>query len=306
MVPAPRRALPDALVGRPFTVAEGLRAGMTRSELRHPSLRVPFRGVRVPATVPDDLRTRCRAARLLLPGGAVFTGATAASLLGLPVPTALDPGVRRSLPLDALVPAGGPRTRVDGLRVRSGVTGTPPGDRRLLVVRPARAWSSLGACLALDDLVVLGDAVARGDGGLDALRRAVAGGRRLGGRGRLVEALALVRERVDSPQETRTRLLLVRAGVPEPAVNVDATADDGATWLATPDLAWHAVRVAVEYLGDVHRVQKDRWRKDVARREKLEDHGWKVLFATADDLTFRRRIFVDRVSDALRERGLRW
>lgn len=118
--------------------------------------------------------------------------------------------------------------------------------------------------------------------------------------------MALVRERVDSPQETRLRLLVVRAAIPEPAVNVAARADDGATWLAVPDLAWHELRIALEYLGDVHRTARGRWRKDVARREVLEDHGWKVLFATADDLTYRRAVLLRRVSDALRQRGLRW
>lgn len=279
---------------------------MSRSELRHPSLRVPFRGVRVPAGLPDDLRTRCLAARLLLPGGAVFEGATAAALLGLPIPREVDPGLHRSLPLDVVVPRGGTRPRVVGLRVRSGDTGVPAEDRRLVVVRPARAWTSLGAALGLDDLVVLGDAVARRDGGLAAVGKELARPGRVADRATLGAALTLVRERVDSPQETRTRLLLVRAGLPEPEVNVDATADDGATWLATPDLGWHRVRVAVEYLGDVHRTAKGRWRKDVARREVLEDHGWKVLFATAEDLTYRRRIFVERVTNALRERGLSW
>ncbi len=287
-------------------MAEGQRVGMSRSELRHPSLRVPFHGVRVPPELPDDLRTRCLAARLLMPDGAALSGATAASLLGLPVPTVVDPSLDPRLPLDVVVPPGAPRPRVVGVRVRSGRTGAPAGDRRLLVVRPARAWSSLGRVLALDDLVVLGDAVARHGGGLAAMRAELASHERLAGRDTLAAALSLVRERVDSPQETRTRLLLVRAGLPEPAVNVDATADDGAGWLATPDLAWHRVRVAVEYLGDVHRSARGRWRKDVARREVLEDHGWKVLFATADDLTHRRRIFVDRVTHALRERGLRW
>lgn len=111
---------------------------------------------------------------------------------------------------------------------------------------------------------------------------------------------------MDSPQETRTRLLLVRAGVPEPEVNVDAYADDGGGWLALPDLSWPPVKVALEYLGDVHRLQRGRWRRDVRRRTVLEDHGWIVLLATADDLERYPHDLVTRVTKTLRERGMRW
>lgn len=90
---------------------------------------------------------------------------------------------------------------------------------------PARAWSRCGH-LELDDLVVLGDAVVRRRPGTDDLRRALTRAPRLVGRARLESALTLVRTRVDSPQETRTRLLLVRAGLPEPEVDLDAYADD--------------------------------------------------------------------------------
>lgn len=306
VVPAPRSPLPPALLARPFTVAEGYAAGMTRSQLRHPSLRAPFHGVRVPPALTDDLRTRCLAASLLLPPAAAVDGATAAALRGLPLPWHLDPARRPDLPVEVRLPPGLPRPRTQGLRVRRGATGPPPRPGQLLVASPAAAWAALGDRMHLDDLVVLGDAVARREGGLAALRARVAVPGRLPGRRRLRAALALVRERVDSPQETRLRLLVVRAGIPEPEVNRDATADGGCTWLATPDLAWHDVMLALEYLGDVHRTARDRWRKDVARREVLEDHGWKVLFATADDLTHRRAILVRRVEDSLRERGVRW
>ncbi len=146
--------------------------------------------------------------------------------------------------------------------------------------------------------------MARLDGTLAHLRRRLAVPR-LPGRAPLSAALGLVRERVDSPQETRTRLLVVRAGIPEPEANRDAYDDHGG-WLGQIDLGWHAVKVALEYLGDVHRTAKGRWRKDVRRREVLEDDGWRVLFVTADDLGPYRRDFLRRVTTALVERGLRW
>ncbi|MGH8826682.1 MAG: DUF559 domain-containing protein, partial [Jiangellaceae bacterium] len=36
--------------------------------------------------------------------------------------------------------------------------------------------------------------------------------------------------------------------------------------------------------GDVHRVDKRRWRLDVARDAMLVDNGWEVIRVTADDL----------------------
>jgi len=304
-VPTPRTRLPDELGHRPFTVAEGRALGLSKTAMRHPDLRAPYRGVRVPAHLPDDLRTRCLALSLVLPPGAVMRGATAAALWGLALPESVDPTRRPELPLEVGVPHGGPRPRVAGAVVRYVAPPrrpAPPG--RLLLVRPADAWATLGGRLALDDLVVLGDAVARLDRGRAGLERALSGPRRLAGRRRLVAALALVRERVDSPQETRTRLLLVRAGIPEPQVNVPVSDEHGG-WLACPDLTWPTARVALEYLGDVHRVAKGRWRADVLRREVLEENGWKVLFATADELTLRPDRLLDRVRRHLVERGLR-
>jgi hypothetical protein len=298
-VPAPRLPFPDDLRRRPFTVAEAVARGLTAKQLRHPDLRAPHRGVRVPAHLPDDLRTRCLAAALLLPPGHAFEGATAAALHGLPLPSCRA----GSDPLEVSVPVGAPRPRVDRVRVRAGRGAPAAAPGRLVVATPARAWAALGE-LAVDDLVVLGDAVVRRRPDSGDLRRALDRTARLTGRARLEQALALVRTRVDSPQETRTRLLLVRAGVPEPVPNRDAYADGG--WLAVPDLSWPQVRVALEYLGDVHRVQRGRWRRDVRRREVLEDHGWKVLLATADDLERYPHDLVARVTSTLRERGMRW
>lgn len=306
VVPTPRTRLPTQLAHRPFTVAEGLALGLTEKAMRHPDLRAPHRGVRVPAHLPDDLRTRCVAVSLLLPAGSAFLGATAAALWGLPLPRDVDPGARHALPIEVGVPRNGPRPRVCGTTVRF----VSPSRRRaapgrLLLASPSHAWAALGNRLALDDLVVLGDAAARLDGTRQDLERRLSEPARLSGRRRLEAALHLVRERVDSPQETRTRLVVVRAGIPEPAVNVPAR-DEGGGWLGCPDLAWHRPKVALEYLGDVHRVKKTRWRADVRRREVLEDHGWKVLFATADDLARYPDQLVQRIDTALRERCVRW
>jgi len=50
------------------------------------------------------------------------------------------------------------------------------------------------------------------------------------------------------------------------------------------DLAFPERRVAIEYLGDIHRTDRSAFREDIARRERLTECGWNVVFLTADDL----------------------
>ena len=304
-MPAPRLVLPGSLAGRPFTVEEGRRAGLTPGQLRaSPVLRRPYPGVRVPSSLPDSLRTRCLAAQLLLPARSAFDGATGAALLELPLPRALDP----LRPLVVRVPPGtevrvrGVRSTVGPLPVRAprSVTGS------LRVVPAAQVWAGLASDrhMALDDLVVLGDAVARRRGGLASLRAVTSASAGRRGVKVMRAALDLVRERVDSPQETRTRLLLLRAGIPEAECGLDVFGDDGTTWLARADLCWPQVKVALEYDGETHRTDRRQWRSDLSRRELLDDHGWALIVVTGDDLDYRRTALVRRVERRLVDRGL--
>jgi hypothetical protein len=294
--------LPAELEKRPFTVAEALAHGVPATSLRGPRLRSPFRGVRVPAELPDDVATDAAALALLLGGRWAFSHATAAALIGLPVPTRLE---RRRL-LHVAVDDDTPVPQVAGVVGHEGLDPDRVHVRRdgLPVVHPARTWCDLVPLLGADEAVVLGDAVVRRWGGLALLDEVLAG--RAGARGvvRMRRLRPLLRERVDSPQETRTRLLLLRAGLPEPECGLPVY-DAGGGWLATPDLSWPAVKVAIEYDGDVHRKKRRQWLNDIGRNENMADHGWRVLVVTADDLQ-RPWVLVQRVSRALRERGLTW
>lgn len=296
----PRLALPPDLQGRPFTVAEALARGLTDKQLRSDVLRAPFRGVRVPAEMPDTLRTRCRAAFLVLPPCAV-DASTALALSGLPVPRGSDP-VR---PLVVRVPSGTDLPHLRGVRPRSGPLRLPP-DRRagaLLAVTDVEAWAALATDPRVpdDEIVVVGDAIVR-RGGLPRLRRTAERyrGRRAGAR--LRRAVSRVRERVDSPQETRLRLLVVAAGLPEFVPNLDIHAADGSGWICRSDLVLEEARTVLEYDGDVHAARARR-RRDAARRELLDHHGWRVVVATADDLGVGRAQLVARIERALRDQG---
>lgn len=163
----------------------------------------------------------------------------------------------------------------------------------------------LGASLPRDDLVVLGDFVITGDEPYsgdpppatweqlhDAMERH--GGRR--GARVLREALPRIRYGSLSPQESRLRLALLDAALPEPACNYKVFGSDGRV-LAMIDLAFPTFHVAVEYLGDHHRLTATAYRQDIARRELLLDFGWDVVFVTArDDF----RAVAERVRAAMR------
>jgi hypothetical protein len=287
-----RLVLPAHLARRPFTLAEGRAAGLTPGDLRSDVLRSPFCGVRVPRALPTSTLLTCRAAALVLPEHAVFDGATAIALVRLPVPRGVDP----TSPVVVRVPPGTSVPRIGGIRARVGPqppwTAGPRGA--LAVVHPLEAWAALATtpAVTVDELVVVGDAVVRRTG-LEALHRTVRAYAGRAGSRRMREAAALVRERVDSPQETRTRLLLVHA-------------DDGSGWLFRPDMRWLRVKVALEYDGRDHEVDDDRRSRDNARRVEAEQHGWRVVVAVSADLTRGRAAFLRRVEDVLRGRGLRW
>jgi hypothetical protein len=74
---------------------------------------------------------------------------------------------------------------------------------------------------------------------------------------------------VDSPQETRIRLLLVLAGLPEPCVNLIIRGRDGG-WRRRYDLAYEELQLIVEYDGRQHAEDTRQWLTDIFRREELD------------------------------------
>ena len=142
----------------------------------------------------------------------------------------------------------------------------------LPVVAPADTWADLGEFVGpgrpvgLDDLIVAGDAVANLVGGTEPLRRAVE--RRVRPRGKVTLTYAIPRIRVGSwsPMETRSRLMVMRAGLPEPLLNEDVVSHSG-LWLGCGDLVWLEQRVVGEYQGvEFHSRLRDQ-RHDGVRLE---------------------------------------
>ncbi|ROS49671.1 hypothetical protein EDF50_2593 [Frigoribacterium sp. PhB24] len=238
-----------------------------------------------------------------------FSHVTALGLWGLPVPWRVRDGME-PLHVTSIGGRGPRRPGVVTHRVRSvpdvavmtdvGAARPEPGRPQLLVEGlpvddPVTAWVESGSLLTLDDLVRAGDAIVGSwsecgtarERSLDELERAIRSARGRRGVSRVREAFALVRPGVESPKETELRLLLLRAGLPEPEINA-RTYDDNGRYLGKPDLRYLWCKVAVEYEGDEHRRDPSRFRTDILRRERFADAGWRTVRCTDDDLHGRR------------------
>jgi very-short-patch-repair endonuclease len=95
-------------------------------------------------------------------------------------------------------------------------------------------------------------------------------------------ALDLARLEVESPMETRLRLAIVFGGLPEPVVQYAVRTPQG-RFVARLDLAYPEKRVGLEYDGDHHR-DRETFRADAVRLNRLRLLDWSVLRFTADDV----------------------
>lgn len=283
----------------PFSVAEALRRGVRPDRLRRRDLRADFHGVRQAAHLPDDFEARCRAYATRLRPGQFFSHVTAARLWGMRMPWWSE---REPVHVTTVRPARAPRTR--------GVVGhhcDGPGPelvlhRGLLIPRPAETWRMLSSQLSLDELIIAGDGlVCRRDppATMAQLHRAVAlnAGRR--GNQTLRAAFEQVRPRTDSQRETALRLLVVRAGLPEPEVNGRLTGEGERE--RRGDLVFRQWRVVLEYEGLHHQQSRAAYLDDIDRFGDLSSR-WRFI-RVAKEHTPEHILL--RTTSALREAGWR-
>lgn len=298
--------LPGELNGTAFLTTDSRIAGVSRGRLRSADLARPFRGVRAIGLPQDDLLGRCIAFEARMSAQEFFSHETAAALYGMPLPASGGP-------LHVCVRSGQQPPRVRG--VISHEDGSQGLEiwlvQALAVASPADTWCQLANSLSKEDVTAVGDFLISGRR-LGAEREppltsmailSSAIWRRGGARGirKLRWALPRLRTGVDSRPETLLRLLLVAAGFPEPLIG-DPTAVDGGSAVLHPDLKYAQWRVVFEYEGDGHRTDKRRFRADIARRERFEAAGWRVIRVTADDLFVAPEAFLRRVRAIIQAR----
>ncbi|SDD08938.1 hypothetical protein SAMN05216410_2797 [Sanguibacter gelidistatuariae] len=291
----------DVPEGGPFLSRDALARGVSRRVLDSRLFAKPFQGVRVPAGVDLGLAEECAAAQQFLPDVAAFSHVTALRLLGVEIPWRLE----RDRRIHVVVP------RRDFRRPRTGVVAHICTQLRpevcvvdgLRVTSAAQTWLQLSHGMLIDDLVVLGDAMLRRKDPVttsEALLVRTEATHKMRGLATCRSAVDLVRPGTDLSMETRARLLLITAGLPCPEVNQPVHSSSGA-FLALPDMQYRDLKIAIEYDGDVHRTDPATWRRDVERRQRLEDDGWLIITATADDVLrhpdrFLRRVRAARVA----------
>lgn len=156
----------------------------------------------------------------------------------------------------------------------------------LQVTRPERTWFDLATVLTLHELVAAGDyLIRRRQPRTSHARLHAAFARYPGRRGRVLiqTALALLSDRAESPAESRLRVILLEAGLPPFAVNLDVF-DANGRFLGRGDLVSVRYKLILEYEGDYHRTNRAQWMKDIGRVARLEDEGWRVIRVSAADL----------------------
>lgn len=289
----PRSALPDTLAAVGFSVADAAAAGVGTGRLRAPDLERPHHGVRVlRGDEPLDHLGRARAYAARMPDAAFFSHTTAALILGAPLPADVGEAPVHVAVFAPLEPRQG--KRIVGHRFDAAFPlQTVDGLRTPLATR---AWLQLATVLGLDELIVAGDFFVTGrepyrprqkpQSSLALLRQGVATMR--GGRGIRTARAALreIRYGALSPKETELRLLLTRAGLPEPVLNHKI--ETGYGYIESMiDLAYPSLMIGIEYQGDEHRRSREVFRNDMVRRERLADLGWDMVYVSADDLTLR-------------------
>ncbi|MFS0733432.1 hypothetical protein ABC304_15725 [Microbacterium sp. 1P10UB] len=250
----------------------------------------------------DDLRARCAQYLPRLRGWQFFSHETALALHGAPLPPW---PYRPAIHVSAHRPAREPRVAgIVGHRLQTRDTLAVVDADGLRIEHPVRAWRQAGTRWGIDDLVAAADHLVSGDHPLASvaeLREEVATMKDTPGQV-LHRALREVRVGVRSPRETKLRLVLTRAGLPEPEINW-VLRDAHGRFVAELDLAYPRWRVAPEYDGRVHADDQRQFEKDGDRWDRIRSADWDHVRILNHHIRGDGRAAVEKVRSALRRAG---
>ncbi|PQM50524.1 hypothetical protein C5U48_19870 [Mycolicibacter virginiensis] len=271
----------------PFLGSEAVRTGrLTPYALRsqfvaiHPDVYVPT-GTRATAVL------RAQAAWLWSRRRGVIAGQSAAALHGAKW---VDDRAPAELLYDCRRPPRGVRSwsdrvQADEVQLIGGLPATTPARTALdLACRypSGRAVAAIDALaratrLTMADVEVLAERY-RGRRGIRRARM----------------ALELADGGAESPRETWLRLLLIRAGFPQPQTQIPVY-DEYGQLAAVADMGWEDIKVAVDYEGEHHRITRAAFNKGIRRHETMTHLGWIDIRITVEDTEAG---IIGRVSDA--------
>jgi hypothetical protein len=278
----------------PFRADEALETGaLTFRELRRFHF-AAYPGVWAPRGVELSAAQRARAAWLWSRRRGVLAGTSASVLLGAKwieadLPAELIHTNRRPPPMLA----------IHSDTVACGETQSVAG---MAVTTPARTAFDLGRRLELEEGVQRIDALMNATHLKVAEVEAVmAKHARVRGLVQLRQTLDLVDGGAESPYESLTRLLLIKAGFPRPKTQIRVIDADGNVWRI--DMGWPEYLVGVDFEGAHHWTSAKQRTKDAVRYAVLPELGWIDLRLTSGILHNDPQPFLDRVGAALVARG---
>lgn len=239
-----------------------------------------------------------------------FCGVTAARIWRVPLPEAFT--TAEGVHVGRMIPNRASRAR--------GVHGRAFSDRRIRVDRryglpvtdASSTWCHLAGVLSHDDLVAAADHLilvpkkpqpgeTRPYATLEELtdRAQSYSGRHARA---LRSALADARQGAESRPETILRLIMVRAGLPEPELNVEIFSRSG-RFLGRADSLFRDFRVIAEYDGEQHRTDSLQYNRDMLRIEGFMRNEWMPIRVRKGQLFGDPMAAVARVEAALRDAG---
>ena len=280
----------------PFVGTEAVAAGLSRRQLAR-RYEAVYRNVYIPKGQQLTAASRAKAAWLWSGRRATLAGLSAAAVQGT---RWIDAGLPAEL-FRRCDPADGILIYRDKL-----------ADDEVTLVNdipcttPARTAYDLGRRGTLTQAVIRLDALAQ------ARRLSSADVhplvfRHRGAKGivQLRKALDLMDGGAESPQETRTRLLLVRRGGLLPPETQIAIVDEYGRVFARLDMGWTEWKVGVEYDGVQHWVDPAQRTWDIDRAAELATRGWTIIGVSSDLLKYRPNVVITRVREALYRAGYR-
>ncbi|MCW3768586.1 endonuclease domain-containing protein [Paenarthrobacter sp. PAE-2] len=273
----------------PFTLSEAKAAGLQQTELwRRTDIHPVSRGLYRPVEWDFDLAAAARSLSAASPG-AWISHVTAARLQGLFLP----PWLSDSNELHLSKPRKLPPVRRKGVVGHTVLAfdGEIEETQGIRMTTRSRTWLDLATQLPLYDLICVGDQLIRVPRpeleGRTApyatpaeLRTLLDRHRGRQGVVRAREAFELMRVGADSAPETRLRLAMLDAGLPEPELQVKLRVRD--PFSPTTDLGFRARRLAIQYDGG-HHLEEEQILSDMRRDKAFRAAGWTVLVFDKDD-----------------------
>ncbi len=271
-------------MGTAFIGREAVDSGqLTPYQLRS-RFAIIFPGVYVDSDAKITARVKAEAAYLWSRRRGIVAGRSAAAVLG-------SKWVDASAPAELIYDN---RHRPDDIRTWADRIGDDEIDvvDGMRVTTPTRTALDIACRYPLDRAVAAIDALARATH-LKLADVELLADRYHGRHGvrRAQATLEVVDPGAESPRETWLRLLIFRAGLPRPQTQIPVY-DEYGQLVARVDMGWEQLKIAVEYDGDHHWMDRRQMTRDIRRTEQLNELGWIVIRVTAGDTpgTILRRI----------------